>query len=90
MPSNGMAARWCRRCSATWTENEIVPILFEITGTSARANPLVEANLQMLKDKMPRPSGPGACFDGDADRCMFSTRRASVGSTYHRAAGQDF
>ncbi|HEY1629007.1 MAG TPA: hypothetical protein VGF52_04055, partial [Tepidisphaeraceae bacterium] len=35
-------------------------------------NPLVEANLQMLKDKMKQTKVDlGTCFDGDADRCMF-------------------
>ena len=53
---------------------EIIPILFDMPGTFVHdPNPLVEANLAMLKDKM-KAVGPvdlGACFDGDADRCMF-------------------
>ena len=36
-------------------------------------NPLVEANLRQLKDKVKGGGGYdlGGCFDGDADRCMF-------------------
>src|SRR5206468_3925469 len=48
-------------------------LLFEITGSFVHEpNPLVEANLEMLKKKM-REEKPdlGVCFDGDADRCMF-------------------
>ena len=52
---------------------EIIPILFEITGSFVHEpNPLVDSNLQMLKDKIHETHPDfGACFDGDADRCMF-------------------
>src|SRR5215213_330649 len=62
---------------------EIIPILFEITGSFVHdPNPLVEANLQMLKDKMDQTHPDlGACFDGDADRCMFlDENRKMIGS----------
>jgi len=62
---------------------EIVPLLFEITGSfTHEPNPLVESNLAMLKQKMQaEPADLGACFDGDADRCMFlGEDRKAIGS----------
>ena len=52
---------------------EIIPLNFEITGSFVHEpNPLVEANLAQLKDLMADVKPDlGACFDGDADRCMF-------------------
>ena len=52
---------------------EIIPILFEITGSfTHEPNPLVEANLKMLKEKLAETKPDLAvCFDGDADRCIF-------------------
>jgi phosphomannomutase len=71
--SNGMAGKMVPEVFGGIPNLEIVPILFEITGSFVHEpNPLVEANLQMLKDEMRRtPADLGACFDGDADRCMF-------------------
>ena len=71
--SNGMAGKMVPAVFGGLPNLEIVPILFEITGSFVHdPNPLVEANLQMLKDEMRRtPVDLGACFDGDADRCMF-------------------
>jgi phosphomannomutase len=45
-------------------------------------NPLVEANLAMLKEKVAQTKPDlGACFDGDADRCMFVDEKGhSIGS----------
>src|SRR6185436_18847753 len=71
--SNGMAGKMVPEVFGEVKNLTIVPILFEITGSfTHEPNPLVEANLQMLKDKMKQlPVDLGACFDGDADRCMF-------------------
>ena len=71
--SNGMAGKMVPKVFGGIDNLEIVPILFEITGSFVHdPNPLVEANLAMLKDKMRQvPVDLGACFDGDADRCMF-------------------
>jgi phosphomannomutase len=71
--SNGMAGKMVPAVFGGLANLEIVPILFEITGSFVHEpNPLVEANLQMLKDEMRQtPVDLGACFDGDADRCMF-------------------
>jgi phosphomannomutase len=42
-------------------------------------NPLVESNLQMLKEKMAEQSPDlGVCFDGDADRCMFLDEKGKL------------
>src|SRR5262245_46586783 len=71
--SNGMAGKMVPKVFGDISNLEIVPILFEITGSFVHEpNPLVEANLQMLKDKVAEAKPDlGACFDGDADRCMF-------------------
>jgi phosphomannomutase len=71
--SNGMAGLMVPKVFSGVPNLEIVPLLFEITGAfTHEPNPLVESNLDMLKEKMHevRPD-LGACFDGDADRCFF-------------------
>src|SRR3954451_1488989 len=71
--SNGMAGKMVPAVFSNIADLEIIPILFEITGSFVHEpNPLVEANLQMLKDKIAETKPDlGSCFDGDADRCMF-------------------
>ncbi|MDB5295562.1 MAG: algC [Phycisphaerales bacterium] len=71
--SNGMAGKMVPAVFGNIPGLEIVPILFEITGSfTHEPNPLVEANLAMLQAKMKEvPVDLGACFDGDADRAMF-------------------
>jgi phosphomannomutase len=71
--SNGMAGKMVPAVFEGVKNLEIVPILFEITGSfTHEPNPLVESNLAMLKKKMSEtPCDLGVCFDGDADRCMF-------------------
>ena len=71
--SNGMAGRMVPAVFGNVPNLTIVPLLFEITGAFTHdPNPLVEANLDMLKKKMARETADlGACFDGDADRCVF-------------------
>ena len=81
--SNGMAGKMVPEVFGGVANLEIVPVLFEITGSFVHEpNPLVDANLKWLKDKMKEtPCDLGACFDGDADRCMFVDEKgASVGS----------
>ena len=78
--SNGMAGKMVPRVFEGVPNLTIVPILFEITGSFVHEpNPLVESNLQMLRDKV-REERPdlGACFDGDADRCMFVDENANL------------
>lgn len=74
--SNGMAGKMVPAVFGDVPNLTIVPLLFEITGSFTHdPNPLVEHNLDMLKELMhhERPNGVdlGACFDGDADRCFF-------------------
>jgi len=71
--SSGMAGKMVPAVFEGVRDLTIEKINFEITGSFVHdPNPLVEANLQQLKDAMAK-SHPdlGACFDGDADRCMF-------------------
>ncbi len=81
--SNGMAGKMIPAIFGNIPDLEIVPLLFEITGSFVHEpNPLVEANLAMLKEKI-REVKPdlGVCFDGDADRCMFLDENAkAIGS----------
>lgn len=78
--SNGMAGKFVPIVFGDVPELEIVPILFEITGSFTHdPNPLVESNLAMLKKKMAEaPCDLGVCFDGDADRCMFLDEKGNV------------
>ena len=71
--SNGMAGKMVPAVFGGVKDLEITPILFEITGSfTHEPNPLVESNLKMLKDEVAKGGYDlGACFDGDADRCMF-------------------
>ncbi len=92
--SNGMAGKMVPAVFGNVPGLTIVPILFEITGSFVHEpNPLVESNLDMLKAKV-RETRPdlGACFDGDADRCMFVDENAKlIGSDMVTALlAQDF
>lgn len=71
--SNGMAGKMVPAVFGGVPKLEITPILFEITGSFVHEpNPLVESNLAALKQKMAEAKPDlGACFDGDADRCIF-------------------
>ncbi len=81
--SNGMAGKMVPALFGDAPDLEIIPILFEITGSFVHPpNPMVEANLRMLKDKITETKPDlGACFDGDADRCALVTETGqTVGS----------
>jgi phosphomannomutase len=82
--SNGMAGKMIPAVFGDVKDLTIVPLLFEITGKfTHEPNPLVESNLEMLKQKMAATPGVdiGACFDGDADRAMFlDENRKLIGS----------
>lgn len=76
--SNGMAGKMVPAVFGDVPNLEIVPLLFEITGSFVHEpNPLVDSNLDMLKAKI-REEKPdfGVCFDGDADRCFFVDENA--------------
>lgn len=78
--SNGMAGKMIPAIFGDQVNLEILPILFEITGSFTHdPNPLVESNLDMLKEEIRRTQPDlGACFDGDADRCMFLDESAQT------------
>jgi phosphomannomutase len=71
--SNGMAGKMVPAVFNNIPQLEIIPILFEITGRFEHdPNPLVEKNLEQIKEKMAEIKPDlGVCFDGDADRCIF-------------------
>ena len=81
--SNGMAGKMVPNVFENIPDLEIIPVLFEITGSFVHEpNPLVEANLERLKEVL-RETRPdfGVCFDGDADRCIFLDENAnSIGA----------
>ena len=71
--SNGMAGKMVPAVFDNVPNLEILPILFEMTGSFTHdPNPLVDENLAMLRAEMKRTKPDfGVCFDGDADRCIF-------------------
>ncbi|HEX4795291.1 MAG TPA: phosphomannomutase/phosphoglucomutase [Humisphaera sp.] len=71
--SNGMAGKMVPAVFGGVRNLEIIPVLFDITGSFVHdPNPLVESNLDMLKQKVAEVKPDlGVCFDGDADRCIF-------------------
>lgn len=78
--SNGMAGKMVPAVFGGIDNLELIPMLFEVTGSFVHEpNPLVEANLDMIKQKI-RDEKPdlGVCFDGDADRCFFLDEAARV------------
>lgn len=71
--SNGMAGRWFPILFSGTPNLTVIPLNFEHDGEFVHPpNPLVEANLAQLQAAV-REHGAdiGACFDGDADRCVF-------------------
>lgn len=78
--SNGMAGRWFPIIFDGVPNLKIVPLNFEHDGTFVHPpNPLVPAYLEQLRAAV-REHGAdfGACFDGDADRCMFVDHDAKI------------
>jgi len=71
--SNGMAGKMVPAVFDGVPNLQIIPVLFEITGSfTHEPNPLVEQNLDLLKKRIGEEKPDlGVCFDGDADRCMF-------------------
>lgn len=69
--SNGMAGKSVPEIFYE-LDIDIIPLNFEHDGTfNHPPNPLVEANLQELKDTVVAENADcGVCFDGDADRLM--------------------
>ena len=78
--SNGMAGRWFPIVFDGVPNLEIIRLNFEHDGEFVhQPNPLVPANLDQLRAAV-REHGAdfGACFDGDADRCIFVDEQARI------------
>ncbi|MBI5864561.1 MAG: phosphomannomutase/phosphoglucomutase [Planctomycetes bacterium] len=71
--SNGMAGRWFPILFSGTPNLRIIQLNFEHDGDFKHPpNPLVPANLAQLREAMEEHGADlGACFDGDADRCIF-------------------
>jgi phosphomannomutase len=78
--SNGMAGRWFPVLFGDVEELETAALNFEHNGEFVHdPNPLIEANLAQLRDKVKRTGADfGVCFDGDADRCMLVDEKADI------------
>lgn len=78
--SNGMAGRWFPIVFDGLENLTVVPLNFEHDGTFVHdPNPLVAANLKSMRKAVKEHNADfGACFDGDADRCMFVDQKAAI------------
>ncbi len=76
--SNGMAGRWFPILFNGVPNLTIIPLYFEHDGEFVHPpNPLVPANLEPLRAAVREHQADfGACFDGDADRCVFVDEQA--------------
>lgn len=80
--SNGMAGRWLPIIFGGVKNLEVLPLNFEHNGTFVHPpNPLIPAHLKQLREAVREHHADfGACFDGDADRCIFVDENAkSIG-----------
>ena len=77
--SNGMAGKMVPAVFGKVPNLEIVPLLFEITGTSSTSPTRWSIPISTCsRPKLPRPKPDfGVCFDGDADRCLFVDEQAA-------------
>lgn len=78
--SNGMAGRWFPILFDGVEGLEVIPLNFEHDGTFVHPpNPLVPANLEQLRRAVREQQADfGACFDGDADRCIVLDEQARI------------
>ena len=67
---------------------EIIPLNFEITGEFVHEpNPLVAENMVPTQDAVKKEGADlGACFDGDADRCMLVDEEGNIIGCDHLTA----
>src|SRR5437763_86094 len=74
--TNGMAGKMVPAVFGDVPDLEIIPVLFEITGSFTHdPNPLVTENLAIVQEKIADTKPAlGVAFDGDADRCLFLTQ----------------
>jgi len=86
--SNGMAGKMVPKVFDGIDGLEIVPLNFEINGTFVHEpNPLVAANMIPTQDGVRATKADfGACFDGDADRCMLTDELGNIVACDHLTA----
>lgn len=77
---NGMAGRWFPILFDGTPGLTVAPLNFDHSGDFRTApNPLVDANLAGLREAVRSTEAHfGACFDGDADRCVFVDERGGI------------
>ncbi len=78
--SNGCAGHWFPILFGDVRNLTIVPLHFEHAGVFEHdPNPLIAANLADLRAAVKEHRADfGACFDGDADRCVFVDEKAEI------------
>ncbi|MCC7147367.1 MAG: phosphomannomutase/phosphoglucomutase [Phycisphaeraceae bacterium] len=86
--SNGMAGKLVPAVFREIPNLEIIPINFEITGSFVHEpNPLVAENMKPTQDGVRQHKADlGACFDGDADRCMLTDDQGQIIGCDHLTA----
>ncbi len=86
--SNGMAGKLVPKVFSNLPGLEIIPINFEITGSFVHEpNPLVAANMKPTQDGVIKHKADlGACFDGDADRCILTDEKGTIIGCDHLTA----
>ncbi|MFO0972613.1 MAG: phosphomannomutase/phosphoglucomutase [Phycisphaerae bacterium] len=77
---NGVAGKWFPILFGDVPGLTTVPLNFEHDGNFVHEpNPMLDANIAALRDAVKREQADfGACFDGDADRCVFVDDKANV------------
>lgn len=81
--SNGMAGKWFPLLFGDVPGLQIMPLNFDLLEKVGRfvhePNPLVDANLRQVQQVVrQKRTDFGACFDGDADRCVFVDETGAI------------
>lgn len=86
--SNGMAGKLVPRVFSGLEGVELIPLNFEITGSFVHEpNPLIAENMIPTQQGVKKHQADlGACFDGDADRCMFTDEQGRLVGCDHLTA----